>query len=455
MLLAGSTLTISGASGCSSAPAESARNGDEAYTYTKSVSLTAGQFNLLVQAYVQPQNAGFSASNNLAVFEPSQGMRQLGFPAQITVTIPTESVTIPLCGPTKFTVPNLWLSQPPSITLDANGIEVDAAISGQVLANAWVPLCNSTFNLNDVPVHATLITSGGNVVAHDASIGLVGHVSASCGITGWCPPLVSGYIASAQADIGNLLVETLNDQLQNPALQHGLDGAVVGEEAKILGLSGVQMVPGSLFIANATVGNSLTYVAAPPLMHCTGAPTCAGSNYTTTSFVDFTCDPLAMVGGFDLLLQRQVAGTSNLWQTVATTNVQTPGFGATLEDTIVTTGTQQTLTYRTCTSDSGGTTCGSPFTVESEATCLCQPYFACGDPAAQCGTILNDGRGHRLDCGTCAAGSTCSSNRCCPDGTGWSEVDGRCEANPLNCKPGWVICPGGGSCCRCSGTRCQ
>jgi hypothetical protein len=442
-LLAGSVVVASALAGCSSAPSEDAASSHQAYTYDEAVSLTATQFNTLVTTFVQPGSAGFTTTNNVATFTSSPGMENLGFPAQIQATIPVETESAGICGTATITVPSLTLASPITVTLGAAGISIDTTVNGSANAHTSGVLCpNPTFGFSNVPVHAELGTSNGNLIVTAAQITLTGHTSDSCGVLDWCGGLVSGYIGDAQNAINSLLLSTLSGQLSSTTVQTSIDSAIIGEEASVLGLQGAAMVPGSLVIANSTIGNTISFSAAPPTLVCSGTGTCSSSGYTADGFATITCNPLSMVGGFDISLERQVNGA---WQTEQTTLLETPGFGATLTDSYPTNGSLQTLTYRVCSSDSSGTACGATFTVESVSSCSCEP-MTCAAQGAQCGSASN-ACGGTQSCGTCAAGETCSSNRCCPTGEVWNTISNTCSTHPGVCPKGEGDC--GGFCCRC------
>jgi hypothetical protein len=130
-----------------------------------------------------------------------------------------------------------------------------------------------------------------------------------------------------------------------------------------------------------------------------------------------TCDPVSFVGPWTLLLERQINGQ---FQIVQTQVVQTPGFGATFDDTK---GPPTDRVYRVCVADSFGTRCGAPFKNLGTPSCVCEPLDC--EVLLACNALVDDGCGGLLPCGDCRGGATCNvrTHSCCPvgqesDGTG-------------------------------------
>jgi hypothetical protein len=162
-----------------------------------------------------------------------------------------------------------------------------------------------------------------------------------------------------------------------------------------------------------------------PVPNCTGTTTCLQDGYIITGAVTVTCDPVDFVGPWDLLLERLVTTD---YRVVQTQVVDTPGFGATFNDTSAPPVAK--LTYRVCTIDDDGTRCGTPFVTLSAPICAkCAP-FTC-DNLKACNTTVSNGCGGTNECGACPNGAACLARyqSCCPVGF---EPDGNggCECAP-------------------------
>src|SRR5579885_1446737 len=94
---------------------------------------------------------------------------------------------------------------------------------------------------------------------------------------------------------------------------------------------------------------------APPPMptpNCKAQTVCLRDGVKVTAAVEVTCDPEPVRGPWTLTLQRQVV---NDWLVVKVAKIDTPGFGATIDDTNAPPTAH--LIYRVCVEDDYGERC--------------------------------------------------------------------------------------------------
>jgi hypothetical protein len=171
----------------------------------------------------------------------------------------------------------------------------------------------------------------------------------------------------------------------------------------------------------------------PPSPWCSAKWNCF-DDYTGATVV--SC-PLGLQG---LTLQRLIGST---FQTVTANTTQV--LNAFTVDYGTAPGT--VLTYRVL----RGGVAGSPMQVTA-TDCGCHPSTYCGYGGIECGVVGNECGGTE-SCGQCAAGLSCSSNHCCPEGQKWDDIRNICTAKPKQCPIGWGDC--GGYCCRCTKQTCS